>query len=387
MRVLTIILGAALFGGIVGGAVAYVEVRSDPDLLVILDDENAPPVLIEEGQKLPRVEVEQPHFNFGQMERGREKSHRFVVRNVGDAPLTLRVGPTSCKCTLSEVQSGALAPGETTHVKLEWSAKSDNGPFRQTATIHTNDPLQPDVELTIDGEIVNASGVEPPDFIFDKMAVGETKSAQVYVMAMLQDELKVDSAELGTVETRDRFDVKIEPVERDQLPNNKARAGVRITVTAKPGLPLGRFDQFLTLNTNLKEGEKLHIPIIGRVVGDISVHGTNWSEDEQALNLGHVDSQTGKKARLNIVVRGENAAEVKFDVNSADPPALKATFGESKRLKDTLAHVSMEIEIPAGTRPMNRLGTAQGEEARIVLKTTHPTMKELSVPVRFAVGR
>src|SRR5688572_1042832 len=112
MRVLTIILVAALIGGIVGGAVAYVEVRSDPDLLVVLDDENAPPVVIAEGQKVPRVQVEQPHFNFGQMERGREKSHRFLVRNVGEAPLTLRVGPTSCKCTLSEVQSGALAPGE-----------------------------------------------------------------------------------------------------------------------------------------------------------------------------------------------------------------------------------------------------------------------------------
>jgi hypothetical protein len=380
-------LVAALVGGLVGGAVAYVEVNSDPDLIATLTgDETTPPPPID-ASKAPRVEVDEPHFNFGQMERGREKSHQFVVRNTGNAPLRLRVGPTSCKCTLSEVKAGAIAPGESTRVKLEWSAKSDRGPFRQTATIHTNDPLHPDVELTIDGEIVDATGVEPSDFVFDKLAVGETKSAEVYVMAMLQDAISVDSAELGNEETRDNFDVKIEPAERDKLPAKTARAGVKITLTAKPGLPIGRFNQYLTLNTNLKEGEKLHIPVIGRVVGDISVHGTNWNEEIGALNLGQVESSAGKKARVNVVVRGENAAGVKFDIGTIDPPELKVTIGQPKRLNDKLAHVPMEIEIPAGTRPMARLGTSQGEEARIVLTTTHPTMKELAVPVRFAVGR
>ena len=41
----------------------------------------------------------------------------------------------------------------------------------------------------VDGKIMSASGVEPPDLLFDKLSVGETKTAQVYVMAMLQDEL------------------------------------------------------------------------------------------------------------------------------------------------------------------------------------------------------
>jgi hypothetical protein len=45
------------------------------------------------------------------------------------------------------------------------------------------------------------------------------------------------------------------------------------------------------------------------------------------------------------------------------------------------------IEVPAGTRPMVRLGTAQGEEGRVVIKTTHPTIKELVLGVRFAVER
>jgi hypothetical protein len=45
------------------------------------------------------------------------------------------------------------------------------------------------------------------------------------------------------------------------------------------------------------------------------------------------------------------------------------------------------VEVPAGTRPMVRLDTAQGEEGRVVLTTTHPTIKELVLGVRFAVER
>jgi hypothetical protein len=386
MRTLTIILIAALVGGAVGGALAYVEVTSDRDTIAALNGEqDAAP--IESDGKAPRVEVVEPHYDFGRMERGREKSHEFIIRNVGNAPLKLRVGPTSCKCTLSEVKSGAIAPGESTQVKLEWSAKSDQGPFRQTATIHTNDPRQPDVELQIDGEIVDVSGLQPTEFNFDKLAVGESKSAEVYVMAMLQDDLTVSSAELTNEETRDKFDIKIEPVERDKLPNKTARAGARVTLTAKPGLPIGRFNQYLTLNTNLKEGEKLHVPLLGRVVGDISVHGTHWREEEGVLVLGSVESSKGRKERLNVVVRGENAEDVKFEVGSLDPPELKVTIGEPKPLKATLLHVPVDIEVPPGTRPMVRLATAQGEEAKVVLKTTHPTMKELAIGVRFAVGK
>ena len=92
--------------------------------------------------------------------------------------------------------------GETTHVKVHWTAKSDNGPFRQTANILTNDPLQSTVELTIDGKIMSASGVEPADLLFDKIPVGESKSAQVYVMAMLQDDLTVTDPLLSDPATR-----------------------------------------------------------------------------------------------------------------------------------------------------------------------------------------
>ena len=388
MRIISTIVVAALVGILAGAAVAYVEVRSDRDAISKLSDELESGASAEGDKETPRVEVSQPHYDFGTMQRGTSKSHEFVIRNVGTAPLKLRSGGTTCKCTLSEVPEAAIPPGGSTSVKLEWAAKADSGPFRQSAKILTNDPRQSQIDLTVDGQILAISGVEPPDFIFGKLSVGEIKSAHVFVMAMLQDELTVTDAQFSDPTVRDKFDVKIEPVDRAALPNKLARRGVRVTLTTKPGLPIGRFNSWLMLQTNLPEAEKLDIPLSGQVVGDISVHGVvGWNEEQGVLVIGSVKSSEGGHGKVNIIVRGPDAAAVKFGVKSKDPPELKVTIDQPKKLKDTLVLVPVDIEIPPGTRPMVHLDTAQGDAGRIVFSTTHPKIKEVSLSVRFAVER
>ena len=139
----------------------------------------------------PHVEVDGPHYDFGTMQRGTTKSHEFTFHNVGHGPLTLRVGNTSCKCTLGSVPSAPIPPGESVNVKLEWTAKINAGPFRQTASVITNDPAQSRVELQVDGKVTEASGVSPADLIFDKVTAGESKSAEVFVMSFTDDPLSV----------------------------------------------------------------------------------------------------------------------------------------------------------------------------------------------------
>lgn len=387
MRIISTIVVAALVGVLAGGAIAYVEVRSDPDALDKLSDELA--ASAKPGEKeMPRIAVDQPHHDFGTMQRGTTKSHEFVIRNIGNAPLKIRNGGTTCKCTLSAVADESIAPGGSTTVKLEWTAKSDSGPFRQTATILTNDPTQSQIELVVDGQILALSNVEPSEFLFDKLSVGETKSVHVYVMAMLQDDLTVKEPQISDPTVRDKFDIKIDPVEPSALPNKQAKRGYRVTVAAKDGLPVGRFHSWVTLHTNLPDAAKLDIPIVGQVVGDISVTGVNgWNADESVLTIGSVKSSEGGHGNVSLVVRGPGAADIKFAVKSKEPEELKVTLGEPKKLKETLVHVPVTIEIPPGTRPMVHLDTAQGEAARIVFSTSHLKIKELSLAVRFAVER
>ena len=237
------------------------------------------------------------------MQRGTSKSHDFVIRNTGDAPLKLRAGTTTCKCTLSEVSESAIAPGESTHVKVQWTAKADNGPFRQTANILTNDPLQSNLELTVDGKIMSASGVEPSDLLFDKIPVGESKTAQVYVMAMLQDDLTVTDPVLSDPTTRDRFDVKIEPVDPKDLPNKNARRGFKVSVTAKPGCRSGGSFSGSRCGRicRMRRSSKFRFP--GRWSATSACMAPDGAKTVR-LMIGSVKSSEGGHGKLSIVVAG-----------------------------------------------------------------------------------
>src|SRR4051794_37825111 len=122
MRIISSILIAALIGIMVGGALAYWDVRSDPDALGKLADATTPSATSAGVQSGPRVVVPEPSYDFGTMPRGTSKSHEFVIRNLGTAALKLRLLSTTCKCTLSEVPNASIPPGGSTKVKLEWSA-------------------------------------------------------------------------------------------------------------------------------------------------------------------------------------------------------------------------------------------------------------------------
>jgi Protein of unknown function (DUF1573) len=384
MRIVSVIVSSAIVGTAVGAALAYVEVRPGAQRPRVVRPAETPPP---PGESEPRVSVDGPQFDFGTMQRGTSLSHEFVFHNVGHGPLTLRVGSTSCKCTLGTVPEDPIPPGGKLNVTLEWTAKISAGPFRQTASVITNDPTHSRVELQVDGKVTEATGVMPSNFIFDKVTAGESKSADVFVMAMNQDELEVGTPVLSNTETKEFLDVQIQPVERSALPNPDAKQGVKITVTAKPGLPLGRFDQWLRLSTSIKDAKTLEIPIAGRVVGNISVHGRLWSEEQGVLRLGTINSATGTSATLNVVIRGDGADATKLDVESCDPPELVAKLGEPRIISPTLVHVPLVVDVPPGTPPMAHLETEQSDAGKIVLKTTSKEAAQMVLHVRFAVER
>src|SRR5262245_29821751 len=99
MRVLSVMIVAALVGCLVGAAVAYVQVSADQNATNI-PGEKTNALALPTDSSSPRVVVDNADFNFGTMQQGRRKSHTFEFKNVGAAPLTLKVGQPTCKCTV-----------------------------------------------------------------------------------------------------------------------------------------------------------------------------------------------------------------------------------------------------------------------------------------------
>ena len=381
---------SALSGTIIGAALAYVQVGSPREVAAEIGGQSGPtPTDVAVAGEFPRIEVDQLEYDFGKMQRGTEQSHRFKISNEGDAPLRLETGKPSCKCTVSKLDTNVLKPGETVELQVTWKAQADEGPFRQRVPVTTNDPNQSQFELTVVGEITRPTGLVPREFYFSKMRAGDSRAAKVFLMSYLQDDVKIERAEIASEDAREHFDILIEPINKEELPDKNAAAGVLIKLIAKPSLPIGRFSQWLELDTNLPDIRHLEVPVNGHITGDIGIRGQSWNEEQGVLRLGSVSSGEGKKVTLNIIIRGEHAAgvEVEVDPDRVDPPELIATLGERREYKDKLFHVPLTIEIPKGTRPMVHLNPNLHEPASVTLKTSHPQAPEIQLNIRFAVER
>jgi len=140
------------------------------------------------------------------------------------------------------------------------------------------------------------------DFPVRQACSGETKTAQVYVDGHAAGlSFGYEPQNFGILRFRDKFDVKIEPVEPSALPNKLAKRGYRVTVAAKDGLPVGRFHSWLTLHTNLPDAAKLDIPIVGQVVGDISVIGSiGWNPEESVLTIAASRAAKAGRGRCRL---------------------------------------------------------------------------------------
>ncbi len=101
--------------------------------------------------------------------------------------------------------------------------------------------------------------------------------------------------------------------------------------------------------------------------------------------MGSFASAKGKSVRLNLAVRGESASEANWDVAEVDPPELKVSLGKSRKMNDRLLHVPLQVEVPAGTRPMVRMGEPTSNEAQILLHSNHPKIPNIQMRVQFAV--
>ena len=89
---------------------------------------------------------------------------------------------------------------------------------------------------------------------------------------------------------------------------------------------------------------------------------------------------------MHVMVKGPQHADVQMTVDSIDPEkSLTASFGEPEALGDSISMHPLTVSVPKGAPAIVRIGNDQSEAGQIVIKTTHPTSKEVILHIRFAV--
>jgi hypothetical protein len=369
-KVVLVVFVAVLLGLVIGPVTAMLRAR------------HAPPI---GGAK---VEVGAVAFDFGEMDSAKDGSHEFTFWNRGTAPLILTRGATSCRCTVSEIADPALNPGQSTTVRVTWKSKHAAGPFMQSVTIGTSDPGRPEVTLTIKGEFTEPLHIVPDELTFGQI-IGDTPVAcEARIFSRLPNcPVKIVHEQFTDLDLAKYFQVDIRPLTDEELrPAKGAVSGVLVKVTAKPGLPPGRFQQRILLRTNLPSAPEVDLPLFGSIGKDVSVAGAGWDDDIGVLNVGLVKAHTAAQRQLILFARGTDAKDVRYNVVHVDPDFLKVKLGKTTLSDDgKLSQTMLTIEIPPRNAPASYMGDDHDKLAEIHIDTTSPQVHQLRIRVRFAV--
>src|SRR5687768_2149304 len=155
--------------------------------------------------------------NFGFMEQDRKGSHTFEIRNIGNAPLKLAKGATTCKCTLSTLENDTVQPGKSAKIELEWTASGHETNFRHSATIRTSDPGRQYIQLTIEGRVSRSHKIVPQDLRLTAINVGEGVAKELLLYGYQPGSFNIKRHEFTDSALADYFELKTEEMPAEQV--------------------------------------------------------------------------------------------------------------------------------------------------------------------------
>ena len=384
---------AAVVGAAIGGGQAALEAALRPWRI----GDFGPASLAATPTDAPVAEVPETRHEFGTVGTGAEGSHEFVIRNTGTTPLVLTRGATSCSCTVSDFESSdggdelgrkVVPPGEATRVRLKWRGKGPGGPFRQQATVFTNDPRRPEIAFVIEGVVVPTWKAVPDAVTFPTIATGAGAHAVVKLFTYGAEPPVVEELSAGDPQTAQLFTLSSAPLAAAEIAaDTGATGGLEISVGVAPGLPIGQVRQTVKARLRMPDEIFVEIPVHGTVSGALALAGGAWDSSRQSLLLGTVSARTGSRTDIFLTAKGPHATAVKPVVREVVPESLVVEIGEGRPVGDKgMIRIPLSVVIRPGSPSANHRCSDQGPAGRIVLETGHPETPEFSIPVCVVIG-
>ena len=303
----------------------------------------------------PKIQVENPLFDFGSATEGTMVHHTFKIKNAGQGRLVITHVKTSCGCTAAQPSKNTLAPGEEAQIGVGFDTRFQKGHQVRTVTAFTNDPDNAQAIMTMQGVVKQQVAATPAQVAFGKVKQGTEISREVTISDL------TDRKEPFVVSSVSNSNPAI-TVSREKRSDGKPGAILKVSLTKN--MPPGPFDDTVKLVTNRIP---VQIDVFGTVTGDLSV-------DPPQVSFGIVPR--GQDAVRIIKLTNQGGKPVKVMGISSDAIAVTASsepVGDGKEYKIT-------VELHRGTPD----GQVHGN---LKVKTDDPEQQTLNVPFYGIVGQ
>ncbi|HEV7279850.1 MAG TPA: DUF1573 domain-containing protein [Pirellulaceae bacterium] len=330
----------------------------------------------------PRVEVPEQIHRFGTMNPYEERRHTFVIYNRGDAPLELRTGATSCKCTFSELPENVVPPQGVGRVTLEWKTQKVKDLFANTAEILTNDPQNPAVLFRIEGQVRHEVQASPDGLTFASLSPGEEGKGSFLVFSQTFDKFRLENVSVtlpgATWSTREASPA--------DLASHSAKGGLHVDLTLPTDMKSGPFSGSVVFDAVPESGESVghhyEVRFAGNVTRCVCVYGLEFTLNG-GMDLGTFVQGQRREWNGLIKLRGERQT---IEVQSIEtlPSDLQVTvepFLSEGTPKPGMYRFKIVLPETAAVGTFNK----STEVGKIVVRTDHPLDPVLEIPVSIAV--
>lgn len=202
----------------------------------------------------PRLLVEHPVYDFGQVEQGTSVEHVFKLRNGGDGPLRVEHVKSTCACTVGAVLGRDVPPGGETWVTLQLDTGELAGPTAKTITVYSNDPDHPVSGLSVQGVVLADLVVDPPLVYLGRVEAGQRASHTVEVRPGRPDGTTRATAVRAPSFLRARL-----------TPDPADAARQLLEVGVAPDAPVGPISGEVVLETTGARHREIVVPVFGTV--------------------------------------------------------------------------------------------------------------------------
>lgn len=297
----------------------------------------------------PKLILNDVTYDFGSVAEGRQVSTSFVLKNAGSAPLEIKRIFPACGCTVAQMSSNLIAPGEEASLNVSFDTTGFYGFKVKTIRIFTNDPMRSTVVLSLQGKIERDVEVEPSRLYFGTVRKGSSN---------------VVSAELRSSEGVRILDVVSRSKDIELSTKDSATGGKKISVSLSKDVPVGIFRNRIVVKTSSQQNPVINVPVFARVEGDLNLSPAD-------VSFGLVEGPLGEAQEKIVKVTNRSEQAIKVLSAQSSSASIKTEVLEIKAGFE----YQIKVTIPSSTSGIVR--------DRIKIQTTHPDKDQqfLELPV------
>lgn len=294
----------------------------------------------------PLAFSDKPIYNFGKALGGSEIKHTFTIKNIGKKPLKILAVTETCACTASLLSQDKILPGKIGSIASILTIPYGNKRVQENLIVHTDDPIQSTLTLTLEGEAFTPIKTFPTliDFGNQKpLQNSGTKQVSLHLQKGTQIlEIKTDSKHL-------------------KASLKKVNGIPHVIMQLLPTLPIGQFSHNILINYTYNKKPAIYsITVFGEVIGELKV-------SPNRLFLGSIKNFNSFSKTITISSRNTQP----FQVTNVGSKTKGLTLALKENEKKT--QYKVKVSISPDTKP----GELQGE---IVIHTSSSVQPTIRVP-------